>query len=199
MWQRKSNEWEQELADIRRDMALHEGASHHYMAKGSEILEFPQTAPAQFLTQNPAAQARLLKMLRSNCTFEREVFPLLGLSRSTCWREATKTEIGWVLGTEFATGCLQQPETPTRSTQTEAGIYSCWTARRLSEMCIQISDKRRALAEDRALAPGRDIRPPGRPARMRSFAISHQRYGGSGSAAHLSLTTTLPLARPVSR
>ena len=29
--------------------------------------------------------------------------------------------------------------------------------------------------------------------------VAYQRYGGSGSAAHLSLTTTLPLARPVSR
>jgi hypothetical protein len=70
LWQRKSNEWEQELAEIRRDTALHEGASHDYVAKGSEILELAQTAPAQFLTQDPADQARLLKLL-SNCTFDR--------------------------------------------------------------------------------------------------------------------------------
>src|SRR5690606_30637453 len=70
LWQRKSKEWEQELADVRRDMALHEGASHDYMAKGAEILELAQTAPAQFLMQNPAEQARMLKMLLSNCSFD---------------------------------------------------------------------------------------------------------------------------------
>ena len=70
LWQRKSKEWE-EPADIRRDTALHESASHDYMAKGSKSLELAQTAPAQFLTQNPAEQARLLKMLLSNCTFDR--------------------------------------------------------------------------------------------------------------------------------
>ena len=71
LWQRKSKEWEQELADIRRDTALHESASHDYMTKGSKILELAQTAPAQFLTQNAAEQARLLKTLLSNCTFDR--------------------------------------------------------------------------------------------------------------------------------
>ena len=71
MWQRKSKEWEQELADIRRDTALHESASHDYMAKGSKILELAQTGPAQFLTQNSAEQARLLTMRLSNCTFDR--------------------------------------------------------------------------------------------------------------------------------
>src|SRR5690606_3985607 len=71
LWQRKSKEWEQELADIRRDRALHESARHAYMAKGSKILELAQPAPAQFLTQNPAEQARLLKTVLSNCTFDR--------------------------------------------------------------------------------------------------------------------------------
>ena len=79
VWQRKSYEWEQELADIRRDISLHEDASHDYMAKGSEILELAQTAPAQFLTQNPADQAKLLKMLLSNCAFDRgSLFIFLG-------------------------------------------------------------------------------------------------------------------------
>ena len=41
------------------------------MTKGSKILELAQTAPAQFLTQNSAEQARLLKMLLSNCSFDR--------------------------------------------------------------------------------------------------------------------------------
>ena len=60
-------------------------------AKGSEILELAQTASAQFLTQNPADQAKLLKMLLSNCAFDsRKPFYFLGVSRSTCWRERTK-------------------------------------------------------------------------------------------------------------
>jgi site-specific DNA recombinase len=71
LWLRKSKEWEHELADIRRDTALHESASHDYMSKGSKILELAQTAPAQFLTQNAAEQARLLKTVLSNCTFDR--------------------------------------------------------------------------------------------------------------------------------
>ena len=71
LWHRKTQQWEQELADIRRDTALHESASHDYAAKGSKILELAQTAPAQFVTQNPAEQARMLKMLLSNCTFDR--------------------------------------------------------------------------------------------------------------------------------
>ncbi|MGH9372513.1 MAG: hypothetical protein ACRD15_13355, partial [Vicinamibacterales bacterium] len=71
LWQRKTQQWEQELADIRRDTALHESASHDYAAKGSKILELAQTAPAQFVTQNSAEQARMLKMLLSNCSFDR--------------------------------------------------------------------------------------------------------------------------------
>jgi hypothetical protein len=71
LWERKAQQWEQELADIRRDTALHESASHDYAAKGSKILELAQTAPAQFVSQNSDEQARLLKMLLSNCSFDR--------------------------------------------------------------------------------------------------------------------------------
>jgi hypothetical protein len=55
---RSAREWEQELADIGRDTALHVTASHDCAAKGSKILEFAQPQPAQFVTQNPAEQAR---------------------------------------------------------------------------------------------------------------------------------------------
>jgi transposase len=71
LWERKTHQWEQELADVRRDTALHETAGHDYAAKGSKILELAQTAPAQFVTQNSAEQTRMLKMLLSNCTFDR--------------------------------------------------------------------------------------------------------------------------------
>jgi hypothetical protein len=52
LWQRKSKEWERELAEIRRDTALHEGARHDYMPKGSEILELEQTAPLSFFPES---------------------------------------------------------------------------------------------------------------------------------------------------
>ena len=71
LWERKTKQWEQELADVRRDTALHESASHDYAAKGSKILELAQTAPAQFVSQNSAEQARMLKMLLSNSSFDR--------------------------------------------------------------------------------------------------------------------------------
>jgi hypothetical protein len=102
-------QWEQELADIRRDTALHESASHDYMAKGSKILELAQTAPVQFLTQNPAEQARLLKMVLSNCTFDRG-------TRSVAWVKpfdllARGNETGdWLGGRESRSGlcaCLR--------------------------------------------------------------------------------------------
>ena len=81
------------LADVRRDTALHESASHDYAAKGSKILELAQTAPAQFVSQNSAEQARMLKMLLSNCSFDRgslsvawvKPFDLLARGSETDW------------------------------------------------------------------------------------------------------------------
>jgi hypothetical protein len=37
LWERKTKQWEQELADIRLDTALHQSASHDYAAKGPKI------------------------------------------------------------------------------------------------------------------------------------------------------------------
>jgi hypothetical protein len=122
LWHRKTQQWEQELADIRRDTALHESASHDYAARGSKILELAQTAPAQFVTQNPAEQARMLKMLLSNCTFDRG-------SLSVAWVKpfdllARGNENGdWLGGREspgplcrallwFASGCQRPPFQP---------------------------------------------------------------------------------------
>jgi hypothetical protein len=48
-------DWEQELADIRRDTALHESASHDYMARGAKILELAQTDPSRL---TPASTRR---------------------------------------------------------------------------------------------------------------------------------------------
>ena len=70
LWARKSGEWEAELASIRRETARHEKASHDYTATGSRILELAKNAHNLFIRQDPKEQARLLKMLVSNCTFD---------------------------------------------------------------------------------------------------------------------------------
>jgi site-specific DNA recombinase len=71
LWTRKSEEWEAELAAIRRETARHERASHDYAATGSRILELAKNAHSLFIQQDPPEQARLLKMLVSNCRFDR--------------------------------------------------------------------------------------------------------------------------------
>ncbi|MDQ3418590.1 MAG: zinc ribbon domain-containing protein [Acidobacteriota bacterium] len=71
LWLRKSAEWEAELASVRRETAKHEKASHDYGATGSKILELAKNAHNLFVLQDPHDQARSLKMLVSNCTFDR--------------------------------------------------------------------------------------------------------------------------------
>lgn len=71
LWQRKSGEWEAELASVRRATARHEKASHDYGATGSKILELAKNAHNLFVLQDSHEQARLLKMLVLNSTFDR--------------------------------------------------------------------------------------------------------------------------------
>ena len=71
LWLRKSGEWEEELELTRRETAKHEQASHDYAVTGSKILELAKNAHRLFVQQNPTEQARLLKTLLSNCTFDR--------------------------------------------------------------------------------------------------------------------------------
>ncbi|MPY88377.1 MAG: recombinase family protein [Luteitalea sp.] len=71
LWLRKSGEWEAELASTRRETARHERASHDYAATGSKILELAKSAHNLFIRQDPREQARLLKTLVSNSTFDR--------------------------------------------------------------------------------------------------------------------------------
>ena len=71
MWSRKSGEWEKELDSIRQETGRHERASHDYAVTGSKILELAKNAHNLFVRQNSREQARLLKTLVSNCTFDR--------------------------------------------------------------------------------------------------------------------------------
>jgi site-specific DNA recombinase len=71
LWERKSREWEAELQAVRRETGRHEHASHDYVVTGLKILELAKDAPRLFGRQNPAEQAKLLRTLVSNCTFDR--------------------------------------------------------------------------------------------------------------------------------
>jgi site-specific DNA recombinase len=71
LWARKSEEWQRELEEIRRETSRHEKASADYSVTGSKILELAKNAHNLFTRQDPAQQARLLKILVSNCAFNR--------------------------------------------------------------------------------------------------------------------------------
>jgi len=71
LWTSKSGELEAELQRVRAEMERHEHASHEYEATGLQILELAQSAYSLYVTENPQEQARLVKTLLSNCTFDR--------------------------------------------------------------------------------------------------------------------------------
>ena len=71
MWTRKSQEWQRELEEIRRETIRHEKASADYSVTGSKILELAKSAHNLFTRQDSDEHARLLKILLSNCTFDR--------------------------------------------------------------------------------------------------------------------------------
>jgi hypothetical protein len=50
---------------------MHEKASHDYTVTGSKIIELAKNAHNLFIRQDSTEQARLLKTLLSNCTFDR--------------------------------------------------------------------------------------------------------------------------------
>ena len=50
------------------------GASHAYETAGLQILELAQTAYSSYVAKNPHEQARLIKALVSNSTFDRGSF-----------------------------------------------------------------------------------------------------------------------------
>lgn len=98
LWSRKSAEWESELATLRQETGRHEHASHDYAVTGSRILELAKNAYHRFIQQNSTEQARLLRTVVSNCTFDRGTLQRLTLSRSTCSSKAMKRAIGWEVG-----------------------------------------------------------------------------------------------------
>ena len=71
LWMRRSTAWEADLASVGQEVKQHQQASHNYSATGSKILELCQSAYSLYLQQKPVEQRRLLKILLSNCEFDR--------------------------------------------------------------------------------------------------------------------------------
>jgi len=71
LWSAKSVELQQELRRVRTEMERHEIASQAYETAGLQILELAQTAYSSYVAKNPHEQARLIKTLVSNSTFDR--------------------------------------------------------------------------------------------------------------------------------
>ena len=112
LWKRKSVELEAELQRVRAEMEQHEHASHQYEATGLQILELAQNAYSLYLTESAHEQARLVKMLLSNCKFDRGSLSPILLSRSTCSRKVRKLEIGSPHWTISATTSSVQRDGP---------------------------------------------------------------------------------------
>lgn len=154
----KSREWEQELADVRRDTALHDTASHDYMVKGCQILELAQT----LRRLNSLRRIRPIRRKRSRCCFRTarsiaETFCFLRLSRSTCSREGTKTGIGWVLGTISAT-------TSSMRRGSASGLHPSERARAGASFGIATRSAEARAPWAVALGPSRRARDPTSPA-----------------------------------
>ena len=56
---------------MRAEMERHEGASQAYETAGLQILELAQSAYSSYVAKNPREQARLVKTVVSNSTFDR--------------------------------------------------------------------------------------------------------------------------------
>ena len=71
LWTTKSGELQEALRRVRAEMERHEGASQAYETAGLQILELAQSAYSSYVTKNPREQARLVKTVVSNSTFDR--------------------------------------------------------------------------------------------------------------------------------
>jgi site-specific DNA recombinase len=71
LWTGKSAELEAELELVRCEMAQLDQASHDYEQTGLQILELAQTAYSLYVTQTPDERASAVRMLLSNCAFDR--------------------------------------------------------------------------------------------------------------------------------
>ncbi len=63
-----TDQWQEELNEIKSAIAKHENADSNYLAQGLHILELCNKAYSLYLRQSPAKHAKLLQYLLSNCT-----------------------------------------------------------------------------------------------------------------------------------
>jgi len=131
LWLRKSAEWEAELESTRRETAKHERASHDYGVTGSKILELAKTAYSLFKQQDPAEQAKLLRILHRTARSTVELFIPPTVSRLISWSEGTKVGMGWATG-------IRTPITCPEAKRTKASVTDChlsiWSATRCSRL-----------------------------------------------------------------
>lgn len=71
LWTAKSAQLQEELRRVRTEMERHEAAGQAYESAGLQILELAQTAYSSYVAQTPHEQARLVKTVVSNSTFDR--------------------------------------------------------------------------------------------------------------------------------
>jgi site-specific DNA recombinase len=70
-WERKSQEWETELQEVRAERARMEPPRRPLVATAAHILELAKQAEFLYQTQDPREQRRLLETVLSNCSFDR--------------------------------------------------------------------------------------------------------------------------------
>jgi hypothetical protein len=70
-WERKSQEWETELQEVRAERARIEPPRRPLVATAAHILELAKQAEFLYQTQDPREQRRLLETVLSNCSFDR--------------------------------------------------------------------------------------------------------------------------------
>ena len=70
-WERKSQKWQDELAEITCKIESHNNADVNYFETGAKILELANNAYDMYLVQSRHEQRKLLNIILSNCTFFR--------------------------------------------------------------------------------------------------------------------------------
>jgi len=96
-------------------MERREVASQAYETAGLQILELAQTAYSSYVAKNPHEQARLIKTLVSNSTFDRGSLSPTYVKPFDVFAKGVKLEIGSPHWTISATGSsVRQPDAAVR-------------------------------------------------------------------------------------
>ena len=102
LWNSKSAALQDELRQVRTEMERHEVASQAYETAGLQILELAQTAYSSYVAKNPHEQARLIKTLVSNSTFDRGSLSPTYVKPFDVFAKGSETG-DWLLGLDSST------------------------------------------------------------------------------------------------